>query len=166
MPDFLPQLAAESLSADAAIGFRYQSHVDVSDVHVARTSTKRRKSESDFLMRACHSSRFFSLDPRVSEIRPRRGLDSDVDLRLILGSEEARANQSHGRKSERDNEGGQRKQNHRHPVIERPGNQPLVALCHPVEPVVELLERAGDRIAMLARLHLRVGPVRRQHGVE
>ena len=43
---------------------------------------------------------------------------------------------------------------------------PLVPLRLPVEPVVEAVERARDRVAALVRLGLRVGPVRRQHRVE
>ena len=42
----------------------------------------------------------------------------------------------------------------------------LVAIGLAVEPRVEPVERARDRVATLVRLELRIGPVRRQHRVE
>ena len=117
-------------------------------------------------MGACDPRGFLSLDSGVSEVGAWRSLQRNIELRLIFTSEEARANQANRWKRQRDDERSQCDQNHRHPVIERPRDQSLVALRHPVEPVVELLERARNRIAVLAGLHLRIGPVRRQHGIQ
>jgi hypothetical protein len=100
------------------------------------------------------------------QVRPGRRLDRDRDFRLILGTEEARSDQSDRRQRQRADERSDGDQNHRHPVIERPRHQVLVALRLSVEPLVEALQRTRDRISSLVRFDLWIGPVGRQHRVE
>src|SRR5204862_3291602 len=99
--NLLAEEATEILRTDAAIGLRHQSNVDVADIHIAGSATESRKCETGFFVCARDPSGFFSLDPRVREVRSGWSLDGDVDLRLILGAEEAGADESYCRQRER-----------------------------------------------------------------
>src|SRR5512141_732203 len=113
-------------------------------------------------MLACNASGFFGLEPRVIEVRARRSLERDVELGAIVRSEEARSDQTGSRQRKRYDERERREADHRKAVIESPSNQTLVVLGLPVEPVVESLECACDRVLVLVCFSLRIGPVRRE----
>ena len=51
-------------------------------------------------------------------------------------------------------------------VVQRPVDDAAVALRLPVEPAVEPVQRPRDGVAALVGLDLRIGPVRREHGVQ
>jgi hypothetical protein len=102
---------------------------------------------------------------RELEARARRRLDRHGELAAVALRGEAEAAER-GLEGDGGDERADRERDHRLAVVEGPGDPGAVAVGLPVEPAVEAVDGARDRVAPLVRLDLRVGPVGREHRVE
>src|SRR5205085_2058089 len=108
---------------DVSLVLRHESNVNISAVDCTSRAADSRVGEQNFRMRARNSRRFFCLESCVVEVRSRRSLQSNVQLRTIIGAKEPAPNQSNCGKCERNHERQECKSYHCKTVIERPANQ-------------------------------------------
>ena len=119
----------------------------------------------------CTSGIFFS-SARTASIRPRVSSNeaSGAVLNLIWNSAWSgfamNSDCSVPKRPMPADEGDRREREDRLPVVERPGDEPLVAVRRPVEPVVEAVEGARDGVPVPDPLDVGVDPARGEHRVE
>ena len=101
---------------------------------------------------------------RLGERRPRRALELDQELALVHRRLELGLQQREH--AEAAQERGQGDGRHGLPVVECPADRALVRVGHPLEPVVEVVERALQRVAPSLPIDVGIVPARRQHRIE